>query len=477
MIVLAKRILVFLMLLALSHSTFAQTHVYFLNQTGRDVWVQKRTILEQGSYPYTLEAGKTEYQTIPLQINEPAILNIVAIPLKGPYGTADGIYYLVKPEDSLVVTLGQNNKPVLSHVANKQRTLELNFIQKHMTHVGKTLPYTLFGFNANPTLTKRLSGNDLKKRDRSLDSLYRPYISSAESFCLENKIDPAIGNLYKNYYWGSLINDKLFSDIEINEALRKSVTAFYRDSLIAWSKQAICENCNNIPGYKNALSKIYTLRFGNLGEDKYLNAIAANSTANNRDFLLSRYLLDRMELTSNSKVLLTQYDSLCNNDTYQDLIHACYAFHEKQSKISTDELATLIRPDKSEIGFSDLLQKLKGHIIYIDFWASWCRPCIAEFPASHALKEKINDQKITIVYLSVDTDFNSWIKARDKYKVNDEYSFILGNPTKNELVRKIGIGPIPRYIIIDKKGDIARLDAPRPSDPESFNTLTSLLDK
>lgn len=472
-----KRIFIGLILLCTGLQLLAQSNVYFLNQSGRDLWVQKRTILEQGYHPYTVEANKTEYQIIPFQIDEPAILNMVSIPLKGPYGTADGIYYLIKPGDSLIVTLGQNNKPVLSHVSNQQRTHELSFVQKHMAQVRKTLPYTLFGFNANPTLTKRLSSNDLKKRDRSLDSLYRPYITSAESFCIKNKIDPAIGRLYKNYYWGSLINDKLFTSWEISEALRKSVNTFYHDSLAVWSKQASCENCNNIPSYKIALTKIYTLQFNHLNEQDFLNAINTNTKGNNRDFLLSSYLLSRLELTTNSDKLLSQYDNLCQSSIYKELIHNIYDFHKKQSKISSDELATLIRADKSEIGFTDLLKELRGNVIYIDFWASWCRPCIAEFPASHALKEKIKGQKIIMLYLSVDTDFDNWIKARERHKVNDEYSFIMNNPEKNELVKKISLGPIPRYIIIDKKGDIVRLDAQRPSDPEIHNTLSELLNK
>lgn len=473
----AKRIFISLALLVHGLQSQAQSNLYFLNQTGRDVWVQKRTILEQGSYPYTLEAGKTEYQTVPLQINEPAILNLVAIPLKDPYGTADGIYYLLKPNDSLIVTLGSNNKPVLSHVSNPKRTQELGFIQKHLAYVGKTLPYTLFGFSGNTTLSRQLWSNNLKKRDRLLDSLYRPYITSAESFCITQKIDPAIGRFYKNYYWGSLINDKLFVDREIDKTLRISVNTFYRDSLINWSKQATSEDCNNIPAYKNALHKIYSLRFGHLVEEQYLDAIAENAVGINRDFLLSRYLLDRMELTTNSKKLLAQYDGLCKNEIYKNLIHNIYTFHEQQSKITTDELATLIRPDKSELGFTTLLQQLKGNVIYIDFWASWCRPCIAEFPASHALKEKIKNQNITMLYLSVDTDFDSWIKAREKHKINDKHSFILSNPQKNELVKKINLGPIPRYIIIDQQGQILRMDAQRPSDPEILNTLLTILNK
>lgn len=441
-----------------------------------NVLVQKRTVLEQGSYPHTLEPN-SEYQSIPFQIDEPAILNVVIIPLKGPYGSADGIYFLLKPGDSLIVTTDQNQKPILTHKFNPTRTKELAFTKNYMAFVGKTLPYTLFGSKGNAALSRRLWSNDLKTRDRLLDSLYRPYINKAESFCIANGIDPAIGKWFKNFYWGSMVYDKLFVDHEISDIVKKSLPVFYRDSLSAWSKNATCQDCNNIPPFKNAIEKISTMRFGQRGEVEYMDAVANQTTGNIRDFLLSRHMLNRMELTSDPAKLLAHYDKLCENKIYKTLIHDSYEFHAQQSKVTKDELATLIRADKSEIGFTQLLRELKGNVIYIDFWASWCGPCIAEFPASHQLNEKIRDQKIVMMYLSVDTDFNSWNKAREKHKVNTKYSFILADPAKNELVKKIALGPIPRYMIIDTNGNIVRMDAARPSDPETSNTLLEVLKK
>lgn len=456
-------------------SATAQHNVYFLNQSGREILVQKRTVLEKGAFPYKIEIGDTKYQYIPFESGDPAILNVMAVPPKGPYGTADGLYYLLKPGDSLVITLQQNNKPALRHVSNPVRTKELSFIQKHMTFVGKTLPYTVV-FTPN-ALNKKLSDPNLKNRNRLLDSLYRPYINTAESFCKSNGINPEIGRLYKQFYWGSMICDKLFVDRQIDETVKKSIPKFYQDSLVAWSKQGDCEDCNNIPTYKNAIREIYKLRFGHLDELTYLDAVAVQSKGSMREFVLARFMIDRMELTPDAKTLLDRYNKHANNNLYSTVVNEAYTFHAQQSKITPDELATLIRADKSEIGLTKLLNELNGHVIYIDFWASWCGPCVAEFPASHQLKEKIKDHKIVMLYLSVDTDFNSWLKARERHKVNDQFSFILSKPDNNPLIKKINLGPIPRYIIIDKQGDIVRFDATRPSDPETYNTLLEILKK
>jgi len=79
-----------------------------------------------------------------------------------------------------------------------------------------------------------------------------------------------------------------------------------------------------------------------------------------------------------------------------------------------------------------------------------------------------------MLYLSLDTDFNNWRKSSKHLNISDKNSYILTEPETNELAKKIKLGPIPRYIIIDKGGKIIRLDASRPSAGETYNTLLEI---
>jgi thiol-disulfide isomerase/thioredoxin len=467
-----KPIIIIIFSLFLTVESFGQNKIYLFNKTGRPVWIQNTTILGVGSFPYVLDTTEKRIQYIPIDTKSPAILNVVIIPAKGPYGSADGIYYLFKQNDTVIVKQNSKNRPLVTHINSGERTKELTFILKLMDHLAVTPFYSLI--KTNPQLYKVAMKSGLEKRDKIIDSLSRPYINSVESFCVIENIDPEIGKLYRRHYIGNMISDKLLLDYPIDSVFRYQIDSYYKDSIIKWSKEMDCEDCENVPFYNLALGGIYKAKFNGIDELSYLDTVAASTKGYAKSFLLSNYTVDRIESTDNSKRLLSHYDSLCSDTLYKRLVHDNYALHQTQAKLQASELAILMEADKSHVGFNQLLTKLRGNIIYIDFWASWCKPCVQQIPFSHSLKEKLAGKNIRMLYISLDTDLDSWRKACERFKINDDNSFVLVNPEKNKLAQKINLGPIPRYIVIDKKGEIVRLDASRPSDQETYDMLVKL---
>ena len=52
------------------------------------------------------------------------------------------------------------------------------------------------------------------------------------------------------------------------------------------------------------------------------------------------------------------------------------------------------------------LSKLQGKLVYVDFWASWCRPCKNSFPWMISMKEKYKEMPFEIIAINLDTDKN-----------------------------------------------------------------------
>lgn len=64
------------------------------------------------------------------------------------------------------------------------------------------------------------------------------------------------------------------------------------------------------------------------------------------------------------------------------------------------------------------LSSLKGKVVLVDFWASWCKPCITEIPNLKELYKKYHKKGFEIYSISLDRDRSSWVDAIDKYDLS-----------------------------------------------------------
>lgn len=92
-------------------------------------------------------------------------------------------------------------------------------------------------------------------------------------------------------------------------------------------------------------------------------------------------------------------------------------------------------------------QQAKGQVIFINFWATWCPPCIAEMPSIEALYKDYNDK---VIFLLVSDEKNKTIKA---FNDRNSYSFNFYNPVSKP-PSIFETRSIPRTYVIDKSGNI-----------------------
>lgn len=135
----------------------------------------------------------------------------------------------------------------------------------------------------------------------------------------------------------------------------------------------------------------------------------------------------------------------------------------KQAAASPEDKVTFKGLDGKDFGLSDL----RGKVIYLDVWASWCGPCRQQFPHAKTLKEGFSKKElkdIVFLYISIDNTEEAWKKAIESLGIDGMHGFSPGGWSA-PINREFGISSIPRYIIIDKKGNVAQPNAPRPSAP------------
>ncbi len=99
------------------------------------------------------------------------------------------------------------------------------------------------------------------------------------------------------------------------------------------------------------------------------------------------------------------------------------------------------------------LSSLRGKVVLIDFWASWCRPCLVEAPHIVELYNKYKDKGFEIYGVSLDENKENWIAAIEKHKLDWVHVSDLGG-WNNAGSKEYGVEGIPFTVLIDKEGNV-----------------------
>lgn len=126
---------------------------------------------------------------------------------------------------------------------------------------------------------------------------------------------------------------------------------------------------------------------------------------------------------------------------------------------------SLLSPTNETKQLSDFIGESK--FVLIDFWASWCYPCIVSMPALKEIHEKFKDKGLKILGITMDDNKQSWLKALGKIDAPWTHFIIKnrGKESKTKITNSYGLKGIPYSVLIDNKGKIVSVGS-FPSDLE-----------
>ena len=172
-----------------------------------------------------------------------------------------------------------------------------------------------------------------------------------------------------------------------------------------------------------------------------------------------------------------------NLEANYDRFHADVLRQEKiEARLAKGQIAPEFNNYEDFKGGKKSLKDFKGNYVYIDVWATWCKPCIAQIPFLKKLEKEFEGKNISFVSISTDNDRRSggsWDKARQKWQNMVKNKDLSGTQLwagqdELRLSQEYNIQGIPRFILIDPDGKIVNKNEMRPSNSGISNYLTSL---
>lgn len=171
----------------------------------------------------------------------------------------------------------------------------------------------------------------------------------------------------------------------------------------------------------------------------------------------------------------TFYNTFMQNSTDEEHRKIIQATYDQIKKTAPGNPSPQFTGYENHKGGTTSLADFKGKYVYIDIWATWCGPCLAEVPALKTLEKDYHGSNVEFVSISIDRK-----NAHDKWKelVSSKelkgVQLIADKDWDSDFVKDYMIKGIPRFILIGPQGEIIDPNAPRPSDEKIRSVFQEL---
>ncbi|QEC40707.1 TlpA family protein disulfide reductase [Pseudobacter ginsenosidimutans] len=347
---------------------------------------------------------------------------------------------------SLIVVVGGKDKSILKEVSGKKMELWIDSIVDYPMNV-RVLYY--------PDCTSEM------RKDIEADRIPRP--SASANLFITDAVNPVIVKRDTIFLLQQNILQKKYQQLQddimvrVNQFNERTGNQLHQAYMATESQQE-----------KDSIERLHDNMFKINAGRPNLDSVIMPCIQNNLNNVISLHAM-------------SSYITQCRffkfdipGQTFQSFLHSMPAqLRQLRFWKELDEITKVIKSGRSLIGqkapaFINLkdssgkvvqLEQLKGKIVFVDFWASWCAPCMAQVPQLKAAYQKVKNNTVEFVGISLDESVNSWKQAIRNSQLNwINLTDLKGTNGLTAIQYKALL--IPYNLLIDKNGVVVKENIP-----------------
>lgn len=436
------------------------------NPTGDSVWISPETAFGRNFKAYGAVVDSTGHFEISFNVVAPSGVNF--------FDGNEGTEMFVKPGDRIHLTLDTKAFDETIQYSGSA-SVENNYLAKKYLAFDDKGAFFIYDMRDSLGIDGGIE---------YVDSLKQARVQFLEAFLLDHKnVSPEFIRTEKTNIEFQLPN--LLIQYTYNRGIDSTLDKIMELFSSYMDEKPLDSSSVEYTGYLNQYPIYLMLEHQELLKNKHsqdsvlLELIIANSNGNARNKMIAErfenslldYNIDYFEENR------TVFDKYVTIDIYREHTLSRYqkALKALEAKLPTDvQLINLENEKFNHLTYQAIIDRYKGKVIYLDFWASWCVPCKAEMPFSLNLQKQFKGKEVAFVYFSSDADSVAWKNMVKILQISGDHYRL------NKAVTKVtnalfDVQFIPRYILIDKNGIVVDAAAKRPSEPEIVEEIKKLL--
>jgi thiol-disulfide isomerase/thioredoxin len=425
------------------------------------------------------------------QISIDKDFDTLIIPMRGNrieirhyYKTIEDFYYLLYAGDTVIFTYPE--KIPYAALKNNKTKRFLNYDKMIREKVYNNDIATPFKYSV-PILFHYKEISLSRNVEKTIDSLKKQYIplitreyETIANYADSLYADKILSEEEYQYRKNSIIG-KIYSMINVDSGFKTPFLLSYISDTIKFNNDSLLHYAY----YQSYLGSKINKRLKGVKKiegdnSRYNNNIAYFDTICNLGFLSEKekaYFLRNQILQMQIAKYFSSSEKQLYFNKYIEITGDTATINqltkiEKPDFSSADKLM-LETSGGGNTDWQTVLNKHKGKLIYVDFWASWCGPCRQAMSAAKKLCGEYKGEDLVFVYLSFDDEKEEWQKAMDHFDLNRTESYIITNTKTSRFIKDLKVNSIPRYMLHNKEGELVYPNAPGPDS----NEIHKLLDK